>query len=256
MRENPVTDTRWKGIIDDAVRRFISDYLEERGLENIWRTPDVKYADAAHPGFRDLKKLVLESHFMPEDFLPTPRTVISYFLPFVEPLAAENVNGRQASDSWARAYNVTNEMAVHLNDHLVKAVNDLGYRAAVPQNIGTLRDVLKSRWSQRHVARLAGHGTFGLNNMMITEQGCTGRFFSVVADLPVVPDAVVTRERCLYKRNGTCGVCAARCVAGALTPRGFDRWKCGKMCGENEIAKGASVCGKCVVGIPCSFRCP
>ncbi|MDR3231729.1 MAG: hypothetical protein LBT65_09815 [Synergistaceae bacterium] len=252
MTEN----ARLRGIIEDAVRFFIRDYCERRRLENIWRTPGVKYADAEHPGFRDLKRIVLESHFMPEDFLPAPRTVISYFLPFAESVAAGNVNGLRASDGWARAYNVTNEMAVHLNDHLVQAVNDLGYRAAVPQNIGTLKDVLKSRWSQRHVARLAGHGTFGLNNMLITEQGCTGRFFSVIADLPLAHDAVVSGERCLYRRNGTCGLCVARCPAEALTPEGFDRWRCGEMCHKNEIEKGASVCGKCVVALPCSFRCP
>lgn len=243
--------------IEIEVESFMRGYCEKNGLEFIWRTPSVRYAAAGHPEFPDLKKLVVENHFLPEDFLANPTVVISYFLPFIDAVATSNIDGYWTSDEWARAYNVTNEMAVHLNEHLVKVVKELGFRAAVPHSAGMMEDVLKSRWSQRHIARLAGHGTFGINNMLITEQGCTGRFFSVVADLPVSAGSVVAGERCLYKRNGTCGVCVRRCVADALTPQGFDRWKCHEMCASNAKAgKEADVCGKCVVNLPCSFSAP
>lgn len=244
-------------IVENAVLSFIEKYCRDNGLENIWKTPSVKYADARHPDFSGLKAVTTERHVAPDDFLPGARVVISYFLPFKDAVLADNIAGRQAAETWARAYVVTNAMAAGLNEHLAEVVRSLGYRAAVPSDIGTLPDILKSRWSQRHVARLAGHGTFGINNMLITEQGCGGRFFSVVTDLPVEPGEIVREERCLFKRNGTCEVCVGRCVADALTVWGFDRRKCSDMCDENgKIYKGGDVCGKCVVGLPCSGRCP
>lgn len=246
-----------EAVVEGAVKSFIEGYCAERGQENLWRTPSVKYASTRHPGFAEMRAVTTERHVMPEDFLPGARTVVSYFLPFTEAVIADNVEGREASASWARAYIVTNAMAAELNRHLAEVVRELGYRAAVPTDIGTLPDILKSRWSQRHVARLAGHGTFGINNMLITEQGCGGRFFSVLTDLPVEPGEVVPEERCLFKKNGTCGVCVRRCVADALTTSGFDRWKCSEACSKNaELYPDADVCGKCVVGLPCSTRCP
>lgn len=76
----------------------------------------------------------------------------------------------------------------------------------------------------------------------------------MVTDLPVVPDNIVKEERCLYKSEGICGICAERCVNSALTTTGFDRKKCYEMCEENFSIHNSDVCGKCVVGLPCSFR--
>lgn len=79
----------------------------------------------------------------------------------------------------------------------------------------------RSKWSQRHVAYVCGHGTFGLNNMLISDRGCVGRYYSIITALPIETDPVVTEERCLYKRNGGCKLCVKRCVAEALTEKEF-----------------------------------
>ncbi|WP_338094171.1 hypothetical protein [Methanorbis furvi] len=39
------------------------------------------------------------------------------------------------------------------------------------------------RWSHRHFAVLAGLGTFGVNNMLITRMGCYGRVSSFAASI-------------------------------------------------------------------------
>jgi len=150
-------------------------------------------------------------------------------------------------------------MALWVNDRLVELIqNEMGTSAAVPNDAGMISmDNPRSRWSQRHVAYLAGHGTFGLNNMLISDAGAVGRYFSVVTALDVPTDAPVSEERCLWKRDGSCGLCMKRCAAGALTAEGFDRFKCLEQCLVNmQKYPGADVCGKCTVELPCSYEIP
>ncbi len=244
-----------KKIIESEVNYFIDQYCTQAGIENIWQEPIIKYADAKNPMFEDLKAIVLENHYTPAEILEDAESVLSYFLPFKEEVAKSNVGGKETSEIWANAYLLTNELSIYLNEYLIETIRDIGYHAAMPINIGLIEDVLKSRWSQRHVAYLAGHGTFGLNNMLITEKGCAGRYFSIITALPIEADPIVQVERCLYKRTGKCKACIKRCPTGALTEQGFDRFLCYAMCLENEKKyKNADVCGKCVVGVPCSFR--
>ena len=153
-----------------------------------------------------------------------------------------------------RAYEVTNRMAVGINKSIVDTVNGMGFSAKVPENIGQIGTY--SIWSQRHVARIAGLGSFGLNNMLISESGCCGRYFSVVTNLDIQPDAPFKEERCLFRRTGKCGICMRRCVGSVLGKDGFDRDGCNRICSGNEERMGQSVCGKCVVGLPCSYRAP
>ena len=134
----------------------------------------------------------------------------------------------------------------------------MGAAAAVPNDAGMIgMDNPKSRWSQRHVAYLAGHGTFGKNNMLISDAGCVGRYFSIVTALDVTTDAPVRQERCLWKIDGSCGLCMKRCETGALTETEFDRFKCLEQCLVNmKRYPGADVCGKCTVELPCSYEIP
>ena len=68
-----------------------------------------------------------------------------------------------------------------LNDYIIEKIEDMGYKAAVCKVAGDFDNaILKSKWSHRHMARVAGLGTFGINNMLITEEGCCGRYFSIV----------------------------------------------------------------------------
>lgn len=241
--------------IEKELDAFIDSYCEKNSLKRIWKTPIIKYADAKNPNMLRLKELISPSHYLPQDFLPEATTVLSYFLPFQEQIGASNVSGEAASSTWANAYTATNSMAVYLNLQLKRFIEQNGFQAAIPQNTSYRDGMLISDWSQRHIAYFAGHGTFGINNMLISDVGSCGRYFSIITSLPVAPGTPVTQERCLYKKNGTCGICLARCFSGALTKDGFDRRKCYDACQKNEAKyPGASVCGKCVVGLPCSFN--
>lgn len=46
------------------------------------------------------------------------------------------------------------------------------------------------------------------------------------------------------------------CPMHAISDDGFDRTACGGRCGSNMAILGADVCGKCVVGMPCTSRDP
>ena len=119
-----------------------------------------------------------------------------------------------------------------------------------------------SDWSHKHVAYVAGLGTFGLHHMLITAQGCGGRLGTLVTDATIKATPRPAHEACLYKHNGTCGACVERCVAGALTETGanFDRHACYSVCLQNAERHAdlglADVCGRCAVGVPCTSTDP
>ncbi|MDV0444491.1 hypothetical protein MmiAt1_00170 [Methanimicrococcus sp. At1] len=247
-----------KEIIQEEAEKFIENYCRRNGISNIWQTPMIRYADAFHPEIRNLKTIVMENHYMPEDFLEKPTVILTYYLPFIPEVAASNLGDGFASECWAKAYQETYKLSNELNDHLVRIISDTGYRAAVPANASSFSDdVLKSRWSHRHIAKAAGHGTFGINQMLITENGCCGRYYSIITDLPIEADSQPEEEYCLYKRKGSCGICVKHCFSGALTAEKFDRYKCHETTLKNAaIYNGSTICGKYVVGLPCSFKKP
>ncbi|MDO5845413.1 MAG: hypothetical protein Q4Q04_00670 [Methanocorpusculum sp.] len=242
--------------IADEIQKYILVWCAEHGAENIWRAPVVKFADASNPLFPELKEIVVPTHYLPQDYLFGAQSVLSYFLPFRRDIGESNSDGAQASRVWMEAYLLTNALAADLNCRLAVFFREHGFSAAVPNDTGMISSAVpKSRWSQRHVAYIAGHGTFGVNNMLISEAGCVGRYYSLVTDMPVMADERPETERCTYKRTGKCGVCLKKCPAGALTSEGFDRFLCLEQCMKNEMrCAGADVCGKCVAGVPCSYR--
>ena len=59
-------------------------------------------------------------------------------------------------------------MFTKLNDFVISKIEEMGYKAAVCKEATKFsKDILKSKWSHRHIAKVAGLGTFGLNNIDI-----------------------------------------------------------------------------------------
>lgn len=250
-------------MIDNAINDFVIGYCSERGLAGFWLRAIVKFVDANHPELPRLKDLVTDTHHLPGDFLPDPKIIVLYFLPFSREAVQSNKAGRYASRQWVKSYLLSKALLAAIDTYVVDLLRRDGYRAArpvFPSYIG--EGIYKSGWSYRHIARLGGMGTFGLHNMLITDSGSCGYYSSVITGLAVEPDVPLAEERCLYKRDGSCGACVKQCVAGALTFDGFDRVKCHAMCMENAERYGdsmgglADACGKCLVGLPCSMGNP
>lgn len=261
--------------IKDYIRQETIRFVEKAGKTavppNIWKTPIVGFADVNHPSIRNLKKIAGEKHQMPEDVMADATVVLTYFVPFQDHISTDNKSSGLATKEWAQAYETTNAMFLRLNQHLIAVIEELGFRAKEAAEASIFyRDEVISHWSLRHFAYAAGLGNFGLNNMLITEQGCAGRVNGIVTNLNVLPDQPQQEEACLYKRKGSCGLCARACPANAITVEGFDRHLCYGQCLKNaEVHQGfgssycqsgeevgSEVCGKCIAGMPCALKRP
>ena len=259
--------------ITKMIQDFVNEYEQKDNISTKWGEPLVGFANAKHPYILNLKKLITSTHKLPTDVLSDASIVIAYFIPFTKELADTNrMAGDIASHEWALAYEETNEMFVKLNEYIISELRKLGYHADVSPEAFTFdQKILKSNWSHRHFAKIAGLGTFGINNMLITKFGCCGRYSTIVTNLDVTPDSPLEDEFCLYKKNGSCGLCVKHCPSGALTLDGYDRHKCYVVLRKNaELytefgssytnesddcpnSVGSEVCGKCVVNKPCTF---
>ncbi len=253
--------TVMKKEIRNEIFHYVAQYAGRHLTETTWMQPLVGFAAAGDPLFSRLKTAVSPTHAMPEDILPGARTAVAFFLPFAKTVAGSNREGLYASREWAMAYIETNQLIVDINSHMKTFIENHGYAAGTtPPTHNYDPGKLISDWSHRHIAYIAGLGRFGLNNMLITGKGCCGRFGSFVTTLGLEPDTPMTAETCLYRHDGSCGVCVARCVNEALFTDRFDRHKCYEMLlrnGDHLKPPGtADVCGKCLVGLPCSFSDP
>ncbi len=254
------------------IERFVQEYQGREDIATRYGLPLVGFADAHHPYIQSLPDLIAPTHELPQNILPDAMIIIAYFIPFTEELARSNQEGLLASPQWARAYEETNALFGELNEALIGFIHAKAGLAGITPKATTFdQQKLISDWSHRHIAYAAGLGTFGLNNMLLTKHGCCGRFSTVVTNLDLAPDAPYEGEYCLYKKNGSCGICAERCPTGALTTAGYDRFKCYALCRENARvytefgssyinedgtganSVGSEVCGKCVTGSPCAF---
>ena len=247
-------------LIRKTINRFIATYPHSENTG--WKSPLVAYARADDPLFIELKNIVNPTHALPQDFLSEAQTVITYFLPFENRVVESNKPGRYSSRTWALSYIETNRLIEALNEHLQQVLVEQGYKAVfVPATHNFDKKTLLSDWSHRSAAYIAGLGTFGLNHMLITENGCCGRIGSIITDLELPPTPRYTKELCLYKANGNCGRCTKRCVNKALTIDTLDKHKCYEMCLINserlsDFESIADVCGKCLVNVPCSIKAP
>jgi len=240
---------------------FVANYSVSRQTRTNWKSPLTAFANANDPLFLELKNIVSPSHAQPYDFVPDAETVISFFLPFENSVVHSNIEKHNCSKEWAAAYVETNRLINDLNIYIQRYLFQRGFTSAIiPATHNFNPESLISDWSHRHVAYIAGLGKFGINNMLITEKGCCGRIGSMVTNAFIISTSRDGSEYCLYKFNGSCGECVERCVVEALFVDSFDRIKCYDMCLENDKYHSdlelTDVCGKCLVGVPCSFRNP
>jgi epoxyqueuosine reductase len=103
--------------------------------------------------------------------------------------------------------------------------------------------------SHKAVARLAGLGWIGRNNLLVNpDHGSRVRYGSVLTDLPLPHDGPIT-ESC-----GRCRRCISACPGGAIgeTPADFDLAKCVET--MDRLRKpgniGSRICGLCVRACP------
>jgi len=245
----------------EKVLECIERSIKESGCSEYYRKVILGFVKADDEGFHTVCKHAVPTHALPKEVFSKAETVIVYFLPFSDEVIDSNIDGIEASTLWAKAYIKTNRLISQINENIIKLLKNEGYEGfSLPATHNFNVDTLTSDWSHRHIAYLAGIGNFGLNNMLITQSGCCGRLGSLITSFKVDVKSEIKREHCIYKFNGKCKLCMARCVENALEETNFKRHHCYERCLKNaDIHKKlgvADVCGKCLVGLPCSKRNP
>jgi len=242
---------------------IVSTIAKEVAITNTktrYRQPLISFAKVRNDDFRQLKEIVGDHHLMPDDILHGAQTMVVFFLPFSEEVVRANRQSPYVAREWAVAYVETNNLISRICEVLVQSLKEIGIEAAFERPTYNFdKEKLVSRWSHKSIAALAGLGSFGLNKMLITDSGCTGRFGSLLLKTKLYPSVREPKERCLYFYDGSCQKCINSCPVNAIKEDGeFDRAACYKYLLEvdaffNDLPL-TEVCGKCSVGMPCSLR--
>jgi epoxyqueuosine reductase QueG len=240
----------------------LTDLISKTIRRETYRRPIIGFVAADDPGFADLSNLIGFKHMTPEDLLPGAKTIVSFFLPFAPEIPTPNEREKErVAREWALAYIETNALIGKITARLIEVLKQHDVRAAAEPATGNFDEsTLKSHWSHKSLAVLAGIGSFGLHQMVITDSGCAGRFGSLVVDVDIQFEKPVLKERCEYYASGSCLDCILACPANAIdeeTP--FDRQACWAQCLKNgedflDLGDEVQVCGKCAVVGPCALE--
>ncbi len=274
-----------KKIIEDFWAADPRNRLYPGGDEKAWAEPHVGVAAADDPFFSRFKEMIGPFFWTPEEafalaFPDDPASsselrVISYVLPQTPATRAEQRQEKQMpAERWARSRFYGEQFNCELRLHLAAALTAMGHPSVAPERLPGFdyrhseRFGIASNWSERHAAFVAGLGTFGLSDGLITPWGKAVRFGSVVSRiaLPVSARSYGDDHHawCLWYAKGVCGACALRCPVGAIsTAAGHDKVACRRYIREvtapwatKRYGTGATPCGLCQVRIPCEAQVP
>lgn len=276
---------RVEAIIRDYWAAAPGNNLQLASGEKCWAEPHVAVACGDDPFFARFKEMIGPFYWTPEQafaiaFPSTPAPavelrVISYVLPQTPVTRADQRKEQTLpAERWARSRDYGEKFNCALRLHLAASLTAEGFPAVAPERLPGFdyrmseRVGLASNWSERHTAFVAGLGTFGLSDGLITPWGKAVRFGSVVVhmELPVTPRPYGDDHHawCLWYAKGICGVCAQRCPADAIsTLAGHNKPVCHRYIREvtapytqKSFGTSATPCGLCQVKIPCEAQIP
>ena len=254
--------------------------------EPAFDTPLLGIASGYDLLWQTLKEVVGPFHWTPKEAFdlaypgnnvkPDDLVVFVWILP--QTTATKKDNCKETlfpAERWARS-RIFGETNVNfgLGRHLVEALHCEGVQAVMPVLIPEWRQELSdkytyaSRWSERHAAYIAGLGTFGLSDGLITAVGKAVRVGSLIARLALEPTPrpyTNYHEYCLYYQNGRCAVCELRCPVGSISAtNGRNKTKCKQYTlvdvtpayiKEHFGFEGYG-CGLCQTKVPCESGIP
>ncbi len=182
----------------------------------------------------------------PQSIMPMARSVVVIGIPLPMPAIDS------APSIWyAETYRTVNMLLDLACYRLSLFLEGRGHPSAyIPRDgyagIEALKRDPAAFFSHRHAAVLAGLGSFGANNSVLTPRyGPRVRFASLLTAAELPADAPLEEGLCI-----DCGLCATKCPAAAIDDRGYPE---GRTDAQACIAytdglrrKGISPCGVCV----------
>lgn len=247
-----------KEVIDSYVEQSELNKGTDLGVAKIFDSPIIGAARADDPLFLKLKEteVIGPNHRLPKEWLPSARTVISYFLPFSKELLIANRASGFPALEWV-GKNEAKKFNSGLRDYLVEQLEIRGEKAIAPNRDPEYKVIdRRSNWSEKHSAYICGLGSFGQNTFLITSRGCAGRLGSVITSMEL--EVTSNRYRLFLAYCRECGKCFNSCPVGAMKPEGKDNELCTNYLKE-VIKPNFSPhfgCGKCQVLVPCASLMP
>jgi len=188
--------------------------------------------------------------FWPQSIYPEAKTVIVIGLPVSLPIVET-----APSIYYYELYSTINSMLDSKAYEIANFLNEKGFSSIyLPRDgygsIKILIDKPFAFFSHRHAAYLAGLGSFGHNNVLLTPQyGPRVRFTSVFTSAKITPDPIKITDLCIH-----CLKCAKNCPAGAIPLKGdfvppIDKRECAVRSAELRD-KFRSPCGICIKVCP------
>jgi len=188
--------------------------------------------------------------FKKEDFLLPPKTIEQ--LPFgisvgfhLSDAILEGIEG-QPTPHYFHHYQRVNILLDTIGLIVTSSIQELGYQAMpIPASQIVDWKTQKGHLSHKHVARAAGLGWIGRNNLLVNEKfGSRIRLVTILTDLPLVIDSP-SSENC-----GSCRACLKVCPTEAITEsqEDFDHFRCYEQLRlfTKTLHFSHNICGVCV----------
>ena len=242
----------------DFTQNSEQNFLNEFDMMQIYDLPLLGVAGASDPLWKIMKEpnIIGPDHLTPKEWLPEANSVISYFLPFTEEIRSSNRLKGMPSKEWLYGRCEGEMFNNAMRGLIIDEIETADGKALAPalDKRFTVNNH-KSNWSERHVAFIAGLGTFSLSHSLITNRGTAGRFGSVVVDLKLEPKQRLYQD--VEEYCSKCGTCIKICPPQAITENDKDdescSWYLDKMLELNRPRYG---CGKCQTAVPCENKNP
>ncbi|MDR3589038.1 MAG: epoxyqueuosine reductase [Negativicutes bacterium] len=252
-------------ILDEVVQAMAGFFKDNPlnvvpALNNLqlYDPPLVAVAAADDPLFERLKEAdaVGPHHMSPQEWLDGSKAVVSFFLPFTPAVRKANRTLGLPAVEWLYGRIEGQVFNDAMHKFLVDYFTAAGVRVVAPSIDPRFKVVSRrSNWSERHVAFVAGLGTFSLSRSLITKAGSAGRVGSVIVDADLSPTSRYYSE--LEENCSKCGACIPRCPPQAITEAGKDNAICSEYLDRVRIRCAPRYgCGKCQAGVPCEERIP
>jgi epoxyqueuosine reductase QueG len=254
--------------LEKQIEQIIISKMADLNRPDLFRRPLLAFSAAADAKYAELKQIIGEWHLNPQELLPTAQSVISYFVPFTKPVVADPKAVQDGSAIWHEAYVIINNYFDEINQAIVEHLNSLGFSTQAIQATNTFNAKdLKSMWSHRSAAAIAALGIFGANGLLITEKGSGGRFCAVLTSAPLAIEQKPVLDKCLYLKDGSCGLCIEICPVKAFIVDENNKSTCDKFVCLIELKKNDQkqreatgnfdkaydTCGKCISICPLAY---
>jgi epoxyqueuosine reductase QueG len=250
--------------LTDFVSEAPGNALAAHGGMRIYDDPLLAVAAATDPWFaRFPEPQILGPAFLqPGQWLAGCQSILAYFLPFTQELRDTNQRPGLPSEAWVSARIDGEAFNESVRAFLVDLLDQWGAQACAPCLDPRFQVTARvANWSERHVAMVAGLGTFGLHRALITAKGSAGRLGSVITSLalPATPRPYARPdEYCWFLNGGRCGACIPRCPPSAISRDGKDHALCGDYIDREVLSRFRPRygCAKCNIAVPCESGIP